>query len=148
MFNRSTMEKVKSLYLRARLRYESFTHTSKEPSSPIFKGQKSPLLTQSHQLPTVAASYWLNTNHCCPILTQYTASSPRNAQLSQMDLVNHSIHHSTYRHLFWPQTLPKAQRTRGLSSYYKFLKKSWSNFTFRYRTGINFKISTKHEYLG
>ena len=29
------------------------------------------------------------------------------------------------------QTLPKAQRTWGLSSYYKFLHKSWSNFIFR-----------------
>ena len=27
--------------------------------------------------------------------------------------------------------MPKAQRTRGLSSYYKFLHKSWSNFIFR-----------------
>ena len=35
------------------------------------------------------------------------------------------------------QTLPKAQRTRGLSSYHKFKHKSWSNFIFR--------ISTKHQ---
>ena len=28
-----------------------------------------------------------STNYCCPILTQYTASSPRNTQLSQLDLV-------------------------------------------------------------
>ena len=34
------------------------------------------------------------------------------------------------------KTLPKAQRTRGLSSYHKFKHKSWSNFIFR--------ISTKH----
>ena len=34
------------------------------------------------------------------------------------------------------QTLPKAQRTQGLSSYHKFKHKSWSNFIFR--------ISTKH----
>ena len=34
------------------------------------------------------------------------------------------------------ETLPKAQRTRGLSSYHKFKHKSWSNFIFR--------ISTKH----
>ena len=27
------------------------------------------------------------TNHCCPILTPYTASLPHNAQLSQLDLV-------------------------------------------------------------
>ena len=33
-------------------------------------------------------------------------------------------------------TLSKAQRTRGLSSYHKFLRKSWSNF--------NFRISIKH----
>ena len=35
------------------------------------------------------------------------------------------------------KTLPKAQRTRGLSSYHKFKHKSWSNFIFR--------ISTKHQ---
>ena len=28
------------------------------------------------------------------------------------------------------KTLPKAQRTRGFSSYHKFLHKSWSNFIF------------------
>ena len=33
-----------------------------------------PMLTQCHQ------------DHCCPILTQYTASSPRNALLNQTDL--------------------------------------------------------------
>ena len=37
------------------------------------------ILTQYHQVPS--------TNHCCPILTQYTASPPRNTQLSQLDLV-------------------------------------------------------------
>ena len=42
----------------------------------------------------------------------------------------------------WPaptssQTLPKAQRTRGLSSYNKFKQKSWSSCIFR--------ISTKHQ---
>ena len=35
------------------------------------------------------------------------------------------------------QTLPKTQRTRGLSSYHKFKNKPWSNFIFR--------ISTKHQ---
>ena len=35
------------------------------------------------------------------------------------------------------KTLPKAQRTRGLSSYHKFLHKTWSTFVFR--------ISTKHQ---
>ena len=35
------------------------------------------------------------------------------------------------------KTLPKAQRTRGLSSYQKFVHKYWSNFIFR--------ISTKHQ---
>ena len=29
------------------------------------------------------------------------------------------------------KTLPKAQRTRGLSSYHKFLHNSWQNFNFR-----------------
>ena len=37
----------------------------------------------------VQTQYSLSTNHCCPIaiLTQYTALLPRNAQLSQLDLV-------------------------------------------------------------
>ena len=35
------------------------------------------------------------------------------------------------------RTLPKAQRTRGLSSYYKFSHKSWSNFILIF--------STKHQ---
>ena len=35
------------------------------------------------------------------------------------------------------KTLPKAQRTRGLSSFHKFKHKSWSNFIFR--------ISTRHQ---
>ena len=54
------------------------------------------------------------------------------------------------------KTLPKAQRTRGLSSSYqsnffrshhKFLPKSWSNFICYIRQRINFKISTKHQHL-
>ena len=45
------------------------------------------------------------------------------------------------------KTLPKAQRTRGLSSYHKFKHKSWSNFIFRIPLRINFKISTKHQPL-
>ena len=47
----------------------------------------------------------------------------------------------------WNETLPNAQRTQGLSSYHKFSHKSWSNFIFKSRSGINFKISTKHEHL-
>ena len=35
------------------------------------------------------------------------------------------------------ETLPKAQRTRGLSSYHKFKQRSWSSCIFR--------ISTKHQ---
>ena len=41
--------------------------------------------------------------------------------------------------VYTKKTLPKAQRTRGLSSYHKFLHKSWSKF--------NLKISTKHQQL-
>ena len=53
------------------------------------------------------------------------------------------------------KTLPKAQRTRGLSSAYqsnKFLHKSWSNSkiqnlnqTSAFRPNFNFKILTKHQ---
>ena len=42
---------------------------------------KFPQLTQVHQLAASTASYWLST-------TKYTASSSRNAQLSQLDLVS------------------------------------------------------------
>ena len=42
---------------------------------------KCPLLTQVHQLTSSTASYWLST-------TKYTASSSRNAQLIQLDLVS------------------------------------------------------------
>ena len=38
------------------------------------------------------------------------------------------------------ETLPKAQRTRGLSSYHKFFKSEP-------RLSMNFKISTKHQFL-
>ena len=67
------------------------------------------------------------------------------------------------------QTLPKAQRTRGLSSYHKFKHESWSNFILRistsksqpniglsiklvqtyvaseYQPRFNFMTSTKHQ---
>ena len=54
------------------------------------------------------------------------------------------------------KTLPKAQRTRGLSSscqsnflrsYQKFKHKSWSHFIFRISTKHQLKISTKHQHL-
>ena len=45
------------------------------------------ILTQHHQEITGTAEYWLSTNHCCPILIQYTASSSHNAQLNQLGLV-------------------------------------------------------------
>ena len=54
------------------------------------------------------------------------------------------------------KTLPKAQRTRGLSSscqsnflrwYHKFKHKSWSHFIFRISTKHQLKISTKHQHL-
>ena len=44
-------------------------------------------MTKYHFLPAGTALYWLSTNHCFPILTHYPASSPRNAQLCQLDLV-------------------------------------------------------------
>ena len=46
---------------------------------------------QWHQLPPHIDSVLPSTNHWCPILTQYTASSPRNAQLSRLDLVLASL---------------------------------------------------------
>ena len=43
--------------------------------------------TNYHLVPPHTDSVPPSTNHCCPILTQHTASSSRNAQLSQLDLV-------------------------------------------------------------
>ena len=46
----------------------------------------------------------------------------------------------------WKQewkTLPKAQRTRGLSSYHSFWHKFWSNFNFRNLNRLKLKIFTK-----
>ena len=57
---------------------------------------------------------------------------------------------------FLLQTLPKAQRTRGLSSscqsnflksYHKFKHKSWSNFIFRISTKHQFQNLNKHQHL-
>ena len=54
------------------------------------------------------------------------------------------------------KTLPKAQRTRGLSpscqsnflrSYHKFKHKSWAHFIFRIPSKHQLKISTKHQHL-
>ena len=50
--------------------------------------------------------------------------------------------------MMWPlliekKTLPKAQRTRGLSSYHNLWHKSWSNFNFRNFTTLKLKIFTK-----
>ena len=53
------------------------------------------------------------------------------------------------------KSLPKAQRTRGLSSscqsiflksYHKFKHKSWSHFIFRISTKLQLKIPTKHQH--
>ena len=40
------------------------------------------------------------TNYCCPIMTQYTDSSPRNAQLSKLEQIN-CYFISIY---YWPRT--------------------------------------------
>ena len=54
------------------------------------------------------------------------------------------------------KTLPRAQRTRGLSSayqsnlyrsYHKFKHKSWAHFIFRIQSKHQLKISTKHQHL-
>ena len=61
-----------------------------------------------------------------------------------------------HRMLLEVQTLPKEQRTRGLTSayqsnffrsYHKFKYKSWSIFSSESRPIINFKISTKHQHF-
>ena len=47
-----------------------------------------PILTQYHQ----EFLYHQVPTNCCPILTQYTAPSPRKAQLNQMELVRPILH--------------------------------------------------------
>ena len=69
--------------------------------------------------------------------------------------VTQRIVHLSYLALIY-KTLPKAQRTRGLSSscqsnilksYHKFKRKSWWHFIFRISTKHQVKISTKHQHL-
>ena len=45
-----------------------------------------PSVTKNKPIPPYTDSVPQSTNHCCSILTQCTPSSPRNAQLSQLDL--------------------------------------------------------------
>ena len=50
-------------------------------------------------------------------------------------------------HQFEEKTLPKAQRTRGLSSYHKFHTNLDQTSISESRLSINFKISTKRQHL-
>ena len=52
----------------------------------------------------------------------------------QRGVVSTYIFQQGYTHLSWRKTLPKAQQTWGLSSYHKFLHKTWSDFIFRIST--------------
>ena len=67
---------------------------------------------------------WYSSPSCC-IQSATTCSCPRTSCSPGRGRQNYN------------ETLPKAQRTRGLSSYHKYKHKFWSNFIFR--------ISTKHQ---
>ena len=61
-------------------------------SSPIF-----PQYIVYQLVPPITDSVPPNTDHCCTILIQYTAFSPRNAHLSQLDLVRSNFSFCTFR---------------------------------------------------
>ena len=67
-------------------------HLTRYPLLSIYKGLNA-IFWPSHinyqLVPLVLTQYHLvlGSKHCCPLLTQYTASLPHNAQLSQLDLV-------------------------------------------------------------
>ena len=68
----------------------------------------------------------------------YTAQQPSTSYFVS-DLIIANIYYTI--------TLPKAQRTRGLSSYHKFLHKSWSNFNFTIsKSQSNISISDKRKF--
>ena len=77
-------------------------------------------------------TYTLQVNHCTFQIPDF------DLQVCKYGCFQIARHSTTWTTFEW-KTLPKAQRTRGLSSAYqshKFLHKSWSNFIF--------KILTKH----
>ena len=99
-----------------------------------------------------AISYQRFAKLCCSLPTtkndqktveQLQASWPLRVSLSkwsgeEADISNWGRHCDQFKKIQDKhKTLPKAQRTRGLSSYHKFKYKSWSNFILR--------ISTKHQ---
>ena len=64
------------------------------------------------------------------VFPKYKTYTPYSVDWQKMFAVLHPSEFSL-------KTLPKAQRTRGLSSYHKLVHKSWSNF--------NFRILIKHQ---
>ena len=71
----------------------------------------------------------------------------RSIRLAQLNIICHGLEISNIKRGHYIKTLPKAQRTRGLSSYQKFKHKSWSNFIFRISTKHQLQNSTKHQPL-
>ena len=57
------------------------------------------------------------------------------------------VHFFRVKELYFIETLPKAQRTRGLSSYHKFHKHLDQTSISESQLSINLKISTKHQHL-
>ena len=106
---------------------------------------------------TLAASY-----HCCLILTQCTASSPRNAQLSQLDLVSILFNWTPLKYsaaqliqqfnnfnnyLVWSglRSQISSSESRAKRQIQNLNRKSAShlNFNFKISTKPSFRISTK-----
>ena len=57
----------------------------------------------------------------------------QNFKITKLEIIQNCSSYAPYLQIKI-KTLPKAQRTRGLSSYHKFKHKSWSNFIFRIST--------------
>ena len=106
---------------------------------------------------TLTASY-----HCCLILTQCTASSPRNAQLSQLDLVSILFNWTPLKYsaaqlikqfnnfnnyLVWSglRSQISSSESRAKRQIQNLNQKSAShlNFNFKISTKPSFRISTK-----
>ena len=77
-----------------------------------------------------------------PTLSVWLATTPCDFLTSERKLLKVDFNISvfvTLKKINQIQTLPKAQRTRGLSSYYKLLHKSWSNYIFRISNRYHFQ---------
>ena len=100
-----------------------------------------------------------STNHCYTILTQYTASSSRNARLSQIDLVFHLNHRNLECYLIndfldlWMKKpsspcvdIPRGSRVTDLLSAFGIWDRSLDLLILPMNFGICFKLLTDLTY--